>query len=153
MLEDDRANGRPPVARCQADRHQDGPRGMNAVRLHALVLIYRYYKPEAWHLINMPREVCLKHRKIRREIHQRVRVLQPDWQWCLFSLVQKTRCGHRSRAGFRDANPAMPVRFRLAAFHFPNNTRRAPAALRGLQNHACPGRHRDVVPFISKTAE
>jgi hypothetical protein len=42
----------------------------------------------------------------------------------------------------------MSVRYRLAAFHFPSNTRRAPAARRGLQNHACPGRHRDVVPFI-----
>jgi hypothetical protein len=87
MLSDNRTNGRSLEKRSQADRHEDGLHGRNVVRLHTIILIY--HKPKAWHVTNMPREVCLKHRKIRREIIQRVRVLQPDWQWCLFSLVQK----------------------------------------------------------------
>ena len=91
MLPDDRTNGRVKEAHSQAVRHEDGPRGRNAVRRHAIILIY--HKLKAWYVTNMPREVCLKHRKIRREIFQRVRVLQPDWQWCLFSLVQSSGGG------------------------------------------------------------
>lgn len=87
MLPDDRNNGRPQEARCQAARHKDGQRGTNAAGFNALVMTY--HKPEAWHMITMPREVCLKHRKIRREIFLRVRVLQPDWQWCLFSFSNR----------------------------------------------------------------
>jgi hypothetical protein len=70
MLPDDRDNGRPREVNCQADRPVGGPRGTNAVRYHALVMIY--HKPEAWHIYHMPREVCLKHRKIRREMFLRV---------------------------------------------------------------------------------
>jgi hypothetical protein len=70
MLSDDRRKGRPHEADCQADRPHDGPRGTNAVRFHALVT--RYHKPEAWHCYDMPKEVCLKHRKIRREMFLRV---------------------------------------------------------------------------------
>ena len=35
----------------------------------------------------MHREVCLKHRKNRREIFLRVRTQVPSWQRCLFFFV------------------------------------------------------------------
>ena len=105
----------------------------------------------------MHREVCLKHRKNRREILLRVRTQVPSWQRCLFFFVVSgagvtTRAahwlahppaatipflhlgGHRSRAGFLSANQVMPVQFRLAApiFQYPQyritqRVRRAPA--------------------------
>jgi len=48
VLPDDRVNGRPHEADCQADRPDDGPRGANAVRFHALVMTY--HKPEDWQI-------------------------------------------------------------------------------------------------------
>ena len=71
----------------------------------------------------MHREVCLKHRKNRREIILRVRTQVPSWQRCLFFFVVSgagvtTRAafrGHRSREGCLSANQAMPVQFRLTA--------------------------------------
>ena len=47
----------------------------------------------------MHREVCLKHRKNRREIFLRVRTQVPSWQRCLFFFCRKrrgrTRCSPR----------------------------------------------------------
>ena len=86
----------------------------------------------------MHREVCLKHRKNRREIFLRVRTQVPSWQRCLFFFVVSgagvtARAahsarplpittfphphlgGHRPRAGCLSANQAMPVQFRLTA--------------------------------------
>ena len=100
----------------------------------------------------MHREVCLKHRKNRREIFLRVRTQVPSWQRCLFFFVvcgagvttRAALCGHRPRAGCLNANQAMPVQFRLTApFSDTHNqitqrVRRAPACaaespkLRGL---------------------
>ena len=65
----------------------------------------------------MHREVCLKHRKNRREIILRVRTQVPSWQRCLFFFVvsgagvtaRAALCGHRPRAGCLNANQAMPV--------------------------------------------
>ena len=50
----------------------------------------------------MPREVCLKHRKNRREIFLRVRTQVPSWQRCLFFFVVSgagvtTRAAHSAR--------------------------------------------------------
>ena len=39
----------------------------------------------------MHREVCLKHRKNRREIFLRVRTQVPSWQRCLFFLSYAAR--------------------------------------------------------------
>lgn len=79
----------------------------------------------------MHREVCLKHRKNRREIILRVRTQVPSWQRCLFFFVVSgagvtTRaafCGHRSREGCLSANQAMPVQVRLTApiFRYPQH--------------------------------
>ena len=85
----------------------------------------------------MHREVCLKHRKNRREIFLRVRTQVPSWQRCLFFFVVSgagvtTRAafrGHRSRAGCLSANQAMPVQVRLTAPIF-NTHNTAGASLR-----------------------
>ena len=57
----------------------------------------------------MHREVCLKHRKNRREILLRVRTQVPSWQRCLFFFVVcgagvKTRAAH-SRSSFKSRMP------------------------------------------------
>ena len=46
----------------------------------------------------MYREVCLKHRKNRREILLRVRTQVPSWQRCLFFLSLKRRGPNIARA-------------------------------------------------------
>ena len=45
----------------------------------------------------MHREVCLKHRKNRREIFLRVRTQVPSWQRCLFFLSNAARVRNRSQ--------------------------------------------------------
>jgi hypothetical protein len=57
----------------------------------------------------MHREVCLKHRKNRREIFLRVRTQVPSWQRCLFFFVVcgagvTTRAAH-SRSSFKSRMP------------------------------------------------
>ena len=86
----------------------------------------------------MHREVCLKHRKNRREILLRVRTQVPSWQRCLFFFVvcgagvttRAALCGHRPRAGCLNANQAMPVQFRLTApfFSYPQSNHTTCAA-------------------------
>ena len=75
----------------------------------------------------MHREVCLKHRKNRRETLQRVRTqFEFAAVFVLFVVsgagitVRAAFCGHRSRAGCLIANQAMPVQFRLTAPIFKN---------------------------------
>ena len=68
----------------------------------------------------LPREVCLKHRKIRREISCGCESFTGLAVVFVF-IGSYTHCGHRSRAGLLASNQAMPVRFRLAAFHFPQS--------------------------------
>lgn len=111
----------------------------------------------------MHREVCLKHRKNRREILLRVRTQVPSWQRCLFFFVvcgagvttRAAFCGHRPRAGFLNANQGMPVQFRLIApfFRYPhiethNVCGGRQIAQLGLQNLAGSGQHRDAVPLF-----
>ena len=48
----------------------------------------------------MHREVCLKHRKNRREIILRVRTQVPSWQRCLFFFVVKRRGCENPRRSF-----------------------------------------------------
>ncbi len=48
----------------------------------------------------MHREVCLKHRKNRREIFLRVRTQVPSWQRCLFFFVVKRRGPDHPRRSF-----------------------------------------------------
>ena len=86
----------------------------------------------------MHREVCLKHRKNRREIFLRVRTQVPSWQRCLFFFVvsgagvttRAASCGHRSREGCLSANQAMPVQVRLTApiFRYPQSNHTTCAA-------------------------
>ena len=84
----------------------------------------------------MHREVCLKHRKNRREIFLRVRTQVPSWQRCLFFFVVcgagvTTRAAH-SRSSFKSRMPecqsgdagASPAERTI--FQIPT-TRRAPA--------------------------
>ena len=57
----------------------------------------------------MHREVCLKHRKNRREIILRVRTQVPSWQRCLFFFVVSgagvtTRAAHL-RSSFKSRMP------------------------------------------------
>lgn len=102
----------------------------------------------------MHREVCLKHRKNRREILLRVRTQVPSWQRCLFFFVVSgagvtTRaafCGHRPRARFLNAIQRMPVQVRLTAPLSMQHGGRQLAQL-GLQNLAGSGQHRDAVPL------
>jgi hypothetical protein len=83
----------------------------------------------------MHREVCLKHRKNRREIFLRVRTQVPSWQRCLFFFVVcgagvKTRAAHsrssskskipERHSGDAGASPADRSTFKYT-------TRRAPA--------------------------
>jgi len=67
----------------------------------------------------MHREVCLKHRKNRRETLQRVRTqFEFAVVFVLFVVssagitARAAFRGHRSRAGCLSANQAMPVQFR-----------------------------------------
>ena len=48
----------------------------------------------------MRREVCLKHRKNRREIFLRVRTQVPSWQRCLFFFCRMRRGCHNPRRSF-----------------------------------------------------
>ena len=102
----------------------------------------------------MHREVCLKHRKNRREILQRVRTRVPSWQRCLFFLSYAARasvpappiCGHRPRAGCLNANQAMPVQFRLTAPFFQHGGRQL--AQQSLQNLAGSGQPFDALRLL-----
>ena len=109
----------------------------------------------------MHREVCLKHRKNRREIILRVRTQVPSWQRCLFFFVvcgagarsspRRSFRGHRSRAGCLSANQAMPVQVRLTAPIFRSHTTMyggRQLAQSSLQNSAGSGQHRDAVPLF-----
>lgn len=101
----------------------------------------------------MHREVCLKHRKNRREIILRVRTQVPSWQRCLFFFVVcgagvTTRAAH-SRSSFKSrmpecqsgdagASPAERTIFQIPTYRNTQRVRRAPACaaespkLRGL---------------------
>jgi hypothetical protein len=70
----------------------------------------------------MRREVCLKHRKIRREIFLRVRVHHRTGSGVCFQFFKNSTRGGRQ------------------------------LAQRGLQNLADPGQHRDAVPNFPSTA-
>jgi hypothetical protein len=85
----------------------------------------------------MHREVCLKHRKNRREIFLRVRTQVPSWQRCLFFffLVSgadvEARAAHlrsSSKSRMPECHQAMPVQFRLpASFFKPHHVNAASA--------------------------
>lgn len=105
----------------------------------------------------MLREVCLKHRKNRREIFLRVRTQVPSWQRCLFFLSYAARVsqpaplirGHRPRAkiperhsGDAGASPAD-----RSNFQNPQHGGRQ-LAQQSLQNSAGSGQHRDAVPLF-----
>ena len=102
----------------------------------------------------MHREVCLKHRKNRREISCGCELkFRVGSGVCSFFVVSgagvTTRaalCGHRPRAGCLNANQAMPVQLRLTApFSIQAHGGRQPAQ-QSLQNFAGSGQHRDAVP-------
>ena len=103
----------------------------------------------------MHREVCLKHRKNRREIFLRVRTQVPSWQRCLFFFVVSgagalvaARAAHlrsssKSRmpecqSGDAGAIPADRTIFQIPTYRNTQRVRRAPACaaespkLRGL---------------------
>jgi hypothetical protein len=98
----------------------------------------------------MHREVCLKHRKNRREIFQRVRTQFEFAEVFVLFVVSGAGiwpapliCGHRSRAGCLNANQTMPVQLRLTApfsTHLQHGVRQL--AQLGLQNLAGSGQHR-----------
>ena len=107
----------------------------------------------------MHREVCLKHRKNRREIILRVRTQVPSWQRCLFFFVVSgagalvaTRAAHsrssskskmpERHSGDAGASPADRSNFRNL-----QHSGRQLAQL-GLQNLAGSGQHRDAVPLF-----
>ena len=103
----------------------------------------------------MRREVCLKHRKNRREIILRVRTQVPSWQRCLFFFVVSgagvtTRAAHL-RSSFKSRMPgcqpgdagAIPA----DRTNFPTHGGRQ-LAQQSLQNSAGSGQHRDAVPLL-----
>ena len=113
----------------------------------------------------MHREVCLKHRKNRREIFLRVRTQVPSWQRCLFFFVVcgagvTTRAAHlrsssKSRmpecqSGDAGAIPADRTIFQIPTIksHIVCGGRQL--AQFGLQNQTGSGRHRDAVPLSNR---
>ena len=111
----------------------------------------------------MHREVCLKHRKNRREIFLRVRTQVPSWQRCLFFFVVcgagvTTRAAHlrsssKSRmpecqSGDAGAIPADRTNFQIPTIKTHNVCGGRQLAQLGLQNLAGSGQHRDAVPLF-----
>ena len=105
----------------------------------------------------MHREVCLKHRKNRRETILRVRTRVPSWQRCLFFFVVcgagvTTRAAH-SRSSFKSRMPecqsgdagASPAERTI--FRYPQHSGHQ-LAQQSLQNSAGSGQHRDAVPLF-----
>src|SRR5438046_84536 len=112
----------------------------------------------------MHREVCLKHRKNRREIFLRVRTQVPSWQRCLFFFVVSgagvtTRAAHSARpstnphysfppprrssfksrmpecqSGDAGASPADRTKFQIPTIETPNVCGGRQLAQLGLQN-------------------
>ena len=109
----------------------------------------------------MHREVCLKHRKNRREIFLRVRTQVPSWQRCLFFFVVcgagalvAARAAH-SRSSFKSrmpecqsgdagASPADRTIFQILTQRDGGRQ----LAQQSLQNLAGSGQHRDAVPLF-----
>ena len=116
----------------------------------------------------MHREVCLKHRKNRREIFLRVRTQVPSWQRCLFFFVVcgagvTTRAAH-SRSSFKSrmpecqsgdagASPADRTNFQIPTIDTHNVCGGRQLAQLGLQNLAGSGQHRDAVPLLPTAGE
>ena len=110
----------------------------------------------------MHREVCLKHRKNRREIFLRVRTQVPSWQRCLFFFVVSgagvtTRAAHlrsssKSRMPECQSGDAGAIPAGRTIFKYPQHGGRQLAQL-GLQNLAGSGQHRDAVPFLQIAGE
>ena len=111
----------------------------------------------------MHREVCLKHRKNRREILLRVRTQFLSWQRCLFFFVVSgagvtTRAAHmrsssKSRmsecqSGDAGAIPADRTIFQTPTIKSHNVCGGRQLAQLGLQNLAGSGQHRDAVPLF-----
>ena len=111
----------------------------------------------------MHREVCLKHRKNRREIFLRVRTQVPSWQRCLFFFVvcgagNAARAAH-SRSSFKSRTPecqsgdagAIPAgrtNFQKPTIKTHNVCGVRQLAQQSLQNSAGSGQHRDAVPLF-----
>ncbi len=126
----------------------------------------------------MHREVCLKHRKNRRETILRVRTQVPSWQRCLFFFVVSgagvtTRAAHLARpstnphfspppprrsssksrmpecqSGDAGAIPADRTIFQIPTIKSHNVCGGRQLAQLGLQNLAGSGQHRDAVPLF-----
>ncbi len=116
----------------------------------------------------MHREVCLKHRKNRREIFLRVRTQVPSWQRCLFFFVvcgagvktraAPTRSSSKSRMpecqlGDAGAIPADRTIFQIPTIKSHNVCGGRQLAQQSLQNSAGSGQHRDAVPFLQIAGE
>ena len=116
----------------------------------------------------MHREVCLKHRKNRRETILRVRTQVPSWQRCLFFFVVcgagvTTRAAHlrsssKSRmpecqSGDAGAIPADRTIFQIPTIKSHNVCGGRQLAQLGLQNLAGSGQHRDAVPLFQIAGE
>ena len=105
----------------------------------------------------MQREVCLKHRKNRREIFLRVRTQVPSWQRGLFFLVVcgagvTTRAAHlrsssKSRMPECQSGDAGAIPADRTIFKYPQHGGRQ-LAQQSLQNSAGSGQHRDAVPLF-----
>ena len=86
----------------------------------------------------MHREVCLKHRKNRRETILRARRFAPKRRGGVCSFCRQRRGhfgprrigGHRSRAGCLGADQAMPVKLRLITYLLKTHNVAAGASLR-----------------------
>ena len=126
----------------------------------------------------MQREVCLKHRKNRREIFLRVRTQVPSWQRCLFFFVVcgagvTTRAAHSARpytnphfspppprrsafksrmpecqSGDAGALPADRTIFQIPTITSHNVCGGRQLAQQSLQNSSGSGQHRDAVPLF-----
>ena len=111
----------------------------------------------------MHREVCLKHRKNRREILLRVRTQVPSWQRCLFFFVvggagitaraAQLWSSFKSRmpecqSGDAGASPADRTNFQIPTIETHNVCGGRQLAQQSLQNSACSGQHRDAVPLF-----
>ena len=110
----------------------------------------------------MHREVCLKHRKNRREILLRVRTQVPSWQRCLFFFVVcgagvTTRAAHsrsssKSKIPERHSGDAGASPADRSNFQNPQHGGRQ-LAQQSLQNSAGSGQHRDAVPIFRNAGE
>ena len=107
----------------------------------------------------MHREVCLKHRKNRREIFLRVRTQVPSWQRCLFFFVvcgagalvaaraAHLRSSSKSKIPERHSGDAGASPADRSNFQYPQHSGRQ-LAQQSLQNSAGSGQHRDAVPLF-----